>query len=591
MRNPDRMWDFLSVLKKMEGLDWNHDTQMEYHSRLIQDRYYNPTPRNLSEEQQYLLSDPEREISLREAIEIFHAKGYKDSPMRGRNSASPLKKFGLATFDGEKVAISELGNLFLQQAQDLSDLFLRMLLKWQIPNPDNKSKFKPDLCDIKPFIGTLHLIQQVNEREESNGRTAKGISRRELSVFVPTLIHHRDIGAYAERIVDLRTQIKGLPREEQEAIFESHARSFVGEFFDTSDRSKVDRKLATLRDYGDNTIRFFRMTRYIHIRGGGFYVDLEPYRNVQINTLLGTDDGAAAVFDNRRKFLEYIVDPETPELPWETIESQIEILNGLEATVHDYEVRLNLPLRESVDVLQLDVEGRKERIDQLTERRRDLQDLDRYQSAQNPESIQECIKVLDGIHSFNDRPILLERTAALCLCALNDAEVIRPMYPVGDDNEPTNTAPGNTPDIECFYEVFNAICEVTMLTRRDQWYNEGQPVMRHLRDFEDRNEDKPAYCLFVAPKIHRDTANTFFMHTKFSYEGRPLKIVPLTIGQLTRIMRSLWELRVADRYFSNHELRRLFDDVVSITESTDDSRVWLKKIPEVIEEWTGGLAS
>jgi len=66
----------------------------------------------------------------------------------------------------------------------------------------------------------------------------------------------------------------------------------------------------------------------------------------------------------------------------------------------------------------------------------------------------------------------------LGLHSLNDAIAIVANHPVGDDNEPTSTAPANRPDTECFYNSFNAICEVTLLTNRSQWYNEGQPVMR-----------------------------------------------------------------------------------------------------------------
>lgn len=40
------------------------------------------------------------------------------------------------------------------------------------------------------------------------------------------------------------------------------------------------------------------------------------------------------------------------------------------------------------------------------------------------------------------------------LNALNDAILIKPNYPVGDDNEPTFTAPANKPDIECFLSIF-----------------------------------------------------------------------------------------------------------------------------------------
>lgn len=139
----------------------------------------------------------------------------------------------------------------------------------------------------------------------------------------------------------------------------------------------------------------------------------------------------------------------------------------------------------------------------------ELQEAVQYRNSQEIGKIQSCKQVLDNIYEYQQRPILLEKMSAFGMYALNDAIKIQPNYPVGDDNEPTFTAPSNMPDIECFYESFNAICEVTMLTKRDQWYNEGQPVMRHLRDFEDRYTDKPAYCLFVAPAMHRDTVNTF----------------------------------------------------------------------------------
>jgi hypothetical protein len=102
---------------------------------------------------------------------------------------------------------------------------------------------------------------------------------------------------------------------------------------------------------------------------------------------------------------------------------------------------------------------------------------------------------------------MLEHITTLALYALNDAEIIKPNYPVGDDNEPASTAPAGIADIECYYKNFNMICEVTMLSRRDQWFNEGQPVMRHLRNFENINNN--SYCIFIAPNIHTDSAETF----------------------------------------------------------------------------------
>ncbi|OQX71746.1 MAG: hypothetical protein B6D62_01500 [Candidatus Cloacimonas sp. 4484_275] len=110
------------------------------------------------------------------------------------------------------------------------------------------------------------------------------------------------------------------------------------------------------------------------------------------------------------------------------------------------------------------------------------------------EGLKEIFKVT------KNRAVELERIVTLSLNALNDALEIKPNYPTGDDNEPTFTAPANKPDIECYYDSFNAICEVTLLTNKLQWFNEGQPVMRHIRDFEEQNKEKVTYCLFIAPR-------------------------------------------------------------------------------------------
>jgi len=173
----------------------------------------------------------------------------------------------------------------------------------------------------------------------------------------------------------------------------------------------------------------------------------------------------------------------------------------------------------------------------------------------------------------------------LGLNALNDALGIKPNYPVGDDNEPTFTAPANTPDIECYYENFNAICEVTMLNSRDQRYNEGQPVMRHLRDFEVKNNDKKAYCLFIAPAIHRDTLNTFWTAIKYEYEGQKQNIVPLTISNFTQLLKILIEIKKSGNFLKHQEIGGLYDKIISSSKGFADSGQRLASIPNTINNW------
>ena len=191
-----------------------------------------------------------------------------------------------------------------------------------------------------------------------------------------------------------------------------------------------------------------------------------------------------------------------------------------------------------------------------------------------------------NIHqSVNKKSIELERLTALAINALNDAIEIKPNYPVGDDNEPTFTAPGGKPDIECFYEAFNSVCEVTMLTDRSQWYNEGQPVMRHVRDFEESYPEKVVYCLFVAPRLHQDTIETFWVAIKHGYRGIHQKIVPLSITQLIKLLEVLISLKESGRRLNHAELSSLYEEIIALTNNVTDSLEWIEQIPATVNSW------
>ena len=146
------------------------------------------------------------------------------------------------------------------------------------------------------------------------------------------------------------------------------------------------------------------------------------------------------------------------------------------------------------------------------------------------------------------------------------------------------------PDIECYYDGFGAVCEVTMLTTRDQWFNEGQPVMRHLRSFEQANSANENYCLFVAPRLHKDTINTFWNAVKYEYEGRRQKIVPITITGMIDILGAVRNVKAARKPFGKDDLRRLYDVCVDISDVAD-STAWTGHINSKIREWGTALGA
>ena len=595
LRNPDRLRDFLIILRQLENSEWNSESQKAFQILLIQNRKYgygSPQFYNgLSQEAISLIDDLSREISFSQAEEIFNAKNYEDPPMRGRQSINPLKKIGLVAIINNRICITDLGKLFIKDDFDIGEVFFKSFLKWQVPNLDSRDYPEGETYDIKPFIGTLHLINKVNQKDISHGNKPKGISKQEFSLFVPTLVHYKNINDYAERIIDLRETLSGKPQNEQRECFENYKQQFAIEFLESNGKNKISSLLNNLQDYGDNAIRYFRLTRYVRIRGGGFYIDLEPSRLIEINALLAYDNAKAKSFTSREAYLEYISDISQPYLPWETSEKHIEIIERLVQEIRGHEASLRKKDMALENYREMQNDELKVYIAELREYRRSLQnDLD-YESSQTKEQIENCIYKLKTIFERDDRPILLEKLSALGLQALNDALRIQPNYPVGDDNEPTFTAPANTPDIECFYDSFNAICEVTMLKSREQWYNEGQPVMRHLRDFEKRYPSKPSYCLFIAPSLHRDTINTFWTAIKYEYEGSPQKIIPLSINHFILILETLLQMKIELRFLRHTELSLLYENILSTANSINNSIEWLQSIPKTISSWRESILS
>lgn len=582
IRNPERIRSFLQVLQLIEGELWTYETQKKFQILLIQHKVYGfgeaQFHKDLTEEQNSWLYG---KVTYQQAEEILNAKKYVGGgEMRGRQSFNPLEKMGLAYIDKDKkIVISSFGKYFLKEDYDLGEVFFRSFLKWQYPNPDAK-QYKPSSYDIRPFIATLHLILKVNAVCKEIGIKEKGVSKIEFALFFVSLSNHKDIDEIVKRLISFRQEYETeKDKNKKDKIIEEYFKTYY------SDYESWDNAV----EYTDNIIRYFRLTRYIYIRGNGWYIDIEHRRSVEIKILLETYDASAIKFENKEDYINYICDAQSVILPWENHQSLQQVLKELSIEISEKLDTMNrkilVPKIPEIDLKTRDINVLKLQIEKLRIFRRKLYELEDHYKAQLIENIDTYIENLTTIFNKKNRPIELEQNITLGLNALNDAISIKPNYPVGDDNEPTFTAPANKPDIECFYESFNSICEVTMLTNRSQWYNEGQPVMRHIRDFENNNLKKETYCLFIAPKLHRDTINTFWISVKYEYEGKKQKIVPLSITQFIDLLNILKEIKQKKQVLSHKDLKRLYDSIINETNKVNNSDEWTKTIPNIINNW------
>ena len=577
VRNPERLRNFLITLKEIEGKEWNKETQIEFQTRLIKNRFYGFNNaqfyNGLSQQQKDLIDNIKNSISLEQAREILKTKNYVDADMRGRNSYKPLEKMGLVSIIDNKIKITSLGEYLLSDDYDLGDMFFKSFLKWQYPNPIDRDFKDNEIYDLKPFILTLHLINEVNNICKKKKITVKGISKQEFEIFGQTLLNYQDLKDQASSLINFRLEFEKIKGHKEEKDFtENYIDNFLSDF------TNIDYN--NLKDYADNTIRYFRLTRFIYIRGGGYYIDLEPRRMIEINNLLNTFNGSGEAF-TKEEYIQYISDINLPILPWEEKDKLIEIYTDLINDIINLQEQLN---QEIITFKTLDnVDSLKSEIKTLRQYRHKLQNLILKQELVDISKIDEVIDALVNIRKLDLKPsIALEKYITMALNIINDAKDIKANSLVGDDNEFIFTAPSNKPDIECYYDNFNSICEVTMLNGRDQWHNEGQPVMRHFRDFENNSSLTDNYCLFVAPKLHRDTINTFWISLKYEYEGTKQKIVPFTITQIIDILQVIKELKENNKSFSHLQFQKLLDNIINFKDSVNNSDDWLRAIPNII---------
>lgn len=570
LRSPERIIDFLTVAQEIENEEWTNKTQEKFQILLIKNRKYKPENKNLSEESIKILEDVNINMSYEQASQIFYEKNYQDPAMRGRTSFSPLKDLGLAYINEEnKVVVTDLAKQIIKNEIDFSDFFIKWAIKWQYPNPTSSDFVEG--YNIKPLIGVIKLIEIVNSKWAELGNEPVGISKFEFSIFALSLIDINNVKEQADKLIEYRINLSKLDMRERNNYYKNYIKINLSNFSNAS--------IKNIKDYTDNIIRYFALTHLIRKRGNGYYIDIVPARKTVIETILEKDNGESNHFSSKTDYLDYLNDMNKPELEINNVlleaEYRIELFNMItESNIYLEEIE-NLENYNLKDLIKL-----KKRI---------LYKKDKNDFL-NETGITDIIYNLEHIRNLDIPPSLaLEKWITTSLITLNDAIEIKPNYISDDENNILFTAPAGTPDIECYYEEFNSICEVTMLTGRDQWHNEGQPVMRHLKDFIIQNSNsKENYCLFIAPQIHRDTLNTFWYSVKYEYEGTKLKIIPLSLKRFEEIMYALKKLKSNNKNFNRNNIRELFDTICNV-ETINNSNDWWTYINESFDNWKKNL--
>ena len=209
-------------------------------------------------------------------------------------------------------------------------------------------------------------------------------------MFATTLTNYAEIDSYANMVIELRDLQNGHDKQERKTIRDNYRLKFARDYLNTTDSSTINKLLKNLNDYGDNAIRYFRLTNFIRIRGGGFYVDIEPSRSTEIDALFESEWYKPKEFTDKNTYLDYLCSDTEPQYPWETEEKLREIANTIQEDV----IRLGREENETIAPIPLDnssSEELKATIENLRKRRKRTKEQKRSRQSFNLLSLSQNV--------------------------------------------------------------------------------------------------------------------------------------------------------------------------------------------------------
>lgn len=541
-RTPAKMIPEIGLLNThFSGQQWNTETQRAFMQLLKEENFFNGEGAN----------DPA--FSARDRIN-------RAPKALGFVILSPTIQLTLA---GEE----------LVNSRRKEEIFLRQLLKFQVPSPYHKPSENSAEFWVKPYLELFRLVRHFGS-----------LKFDELMIFGLQLVDFREFETIVEKINQFRiakAQNEGnykrfraeyLDRELRE-IYSSDITSGNTRTRQTNDGSIakfLKTKSSNMRDYADACVRYLRATALVNISQLGKSISIVPEKIEEVDYFLQNTDREPCFIDNEGQYVAYLGNPQIPTLftdNRELLEQRIRTEFPL------MQISANTTLLELKDIFADELERRKEQL--ITEQVTAIKDYRQFE---------DISSTFDQIiaKTLYDTPLMLEWNTWRAMTML-DGGNIKANLKFDDFGNPMSTAQGNMADIVCDYEDFGLTVEVTMQSGQKQYETEGEPVTRHLAKFK-RETEKPAYCLFIAPNINDSCKAHFYALHKMNIQfyGGTSTIVPLPL--------SVFRKMVEDSYNANYvpeprHVQRFFERSNELANSTDNEVDWYNGITQEALNW------
>lgn len=466
-----------------------------------------------------------------------------------------------------------LAGIELVEAKRKEGIFLRQLLKFQIPSPYHKPTENSADFWVKPYLELFRLVRHFGS-----------LKFDELMLFGLQLVDYRQFEAIVAKIDKFRiekAQNEGNYKKFRAEYLEKELRDIYStdissgntrtrETNDASITKFLKTKASNMRDYADACFRYLRATGLVNISHLGKSISIVPEKIDEVDYFLNHADREPCFVNNERQYIAYLGNPLIPALLTDNRELLEQKIN---AEFPHIQLSGTLTLQELKTIFADQLENRKESF--IAEQISAIKDYRAFEEINTTFS-----QILDN--SLYDTPLMLEWNTWRAMTML-DGGNIKANLKFDDFGSPMSTAQGNMADIICDYGDFGLTVEVTMQSGQRQYETEGEPVTRHLAKLK-KEIKKPAYCLFIAPNINDACIAHFYALHKMniSYYGGTSTIVPLPLN--------IFQKMVDDSYKASYipepkHVKRFFDRSNEIANECDNEKVWYEKITNEALNW------
>lgn len=596
VRNPYRLREALQLFSmKMSGRPFGKVEQQEYLNELVKaglvdskrtsdgdDKASLANLEFVTEDDESLWADSEflTEDDEEVDVDLLDANSEPKGDDGGRKFASAFKQLGFVTdwSRGKAWDITPVGTMLIEHPELEELIFLRQLMKYQIPSPLEKGKRVQDF-HVRPYRLLLRFLKQMHQED------LIGLTKFEIALFVMNMLNEDDDTAFEEAISNIKQF-----RADYNAIGGKVNKNKFTKQKLVAEAARVGLKPRSLFDYADSNGRYALITGLLTTHGSK--LTLSDARFSVVEAILS--DGTSLIPDT--DYLELFYNPDVPVLPTDDIlflRNQIAILEKRFVKIATQLGEPSALPAPSTGVTVSDLQAYEIR---LRERLRDVSEIQFYHNQSSRTALDEIEDLLEDINTGTSTffggsdyaPAFLEWAIWRLFLAIN--EIVGPIsrtrgFRIDEDINPIHHAKGGEADLTFTYDNFKLVCEMTLTSGSRQFIAEGEPVTRHVFKAIESSDGKPVYGLFITKKLDPNTIDAFYK-ARYWKNYRSFVSTPIVALEIEQVLKLIERIKMQELTASN--FRKLLDTILELQDTYTHGPAWYEGYCELYKQWVEG---